>query len=216
MQNLSFTTTAMSRPSILKRTYESFTKNLTGVDLSDIRLFINVDPLPVDVDRQEVIRIAENFFPNVVTRLPSSPSFSSALNWLWTAVDTEYIFHLEDDWLLTERVSVPDLIARFIKTPTLYQVVLRAYSYRYRKLVLSPSLIHKRLFGLVGGNFIVGKNPECQLREARFGLDTEMSSNLLSVYSSVPVVKDIGREWIEKTEYRRHPVKYSFDRWEKL
>ena len=221
---MDFTTTAMARPDIVEQTYKSFSKNLEGVDLKDCRLFINIDPLPDDVDRKEVTEVAKKYFKEVHPNYPEKPNFTAACNWVWSNAETEYIFHLEDDWSLLEKISIPKLLKYFETYPKLMEVVLRAYSYHYNTCPLSPCIMHKRYYKAVAGNLDEKINPEIQLRGKKFGIempgrDFKISpEGKLIVYPEKRkriIVKDIGRKWLKKSKFRKPSGKGRFILWEK-
>ncbi len=220
---MDFTTTAMARPDVIYKTYKSFSKNLVGIDLKECRLFINIDPLPIDVDRKEVTKIASQYFKEVNPNYPEKPNFTAACNWLWSNAETKYIFHLEDDWTLLKKVSVPLLLKYFNKQPELMQVILRAYRYTYFKCVLSPGIFHERFYKMVAGKLNEGCNPEIQLRGKKFGIkmpDPESkitSKGKIIVHESKSkniIVKDSGRAWLKKSGYKKPKKKGSFTSWE--
>jgi len=211
---MDFTTTATARPDIVDTTYASFSKNLMGIDLKDCRLFINIDPLPNVIDRKEVTRVAEKYFGEVCTNYPTKPNYTAAYNWVWANAKTEYIFNLEDDWVLTRKVSVPYLLEYFQQHRELLEVGLRAYSYNYSKCPTSPSIMHRRYYSAVGGNLDEGVNPEIRLRGKKFGIEmptnfenpTISTKGKLIIYPedrSEIILKDIGRDWIEKSEFKK-------------
>ena len=207
---MDFTTTAMSRPMILERTLTSFSKNLQGIDLKNCRLFINIDPLPPNIKRKEVIVVARKYFKEVHYNLPKVANFTAAVNWIWSNAKTEYIFHLEDDWELVRPVSVPLVLEYFEKNEHLLQVILRAYRYRYRTCALSPSIIHKKMYSAIGGNLNTQVNPEAQLRGKKFGIEMPTrntgSKKAIFVFPGKIrkiILRDIGRKWINKTRYKK-------------
>jgi hypothetical protein len=226
MLSMDFTTTAVARHGIFNQTLSSFSKNLKGINLKDCRLVINVDPLPPNRKRRDVIKVAKKYFRQVKYNLPNKPNFTAAYNWVWENANTEYIFNLEDDWLLTAEVDVPALLKYFEKNDKLLQILLRAYNYHYRTCALSPSIIHRRLYSAVGGNMNVKINPEAQLRGERFGIKMPTRGKgvsrkgLIRVYPKklkAVILKDLGRQWIKKTNLRKSGggKKARFITWEK-
>lgn len=211
MVNLDFTTTAVARPNILDKTLRSFSSNLKGINLKNCRIIINIDPLPKNVKRKEVVKIAGRYFGDVLYNLPNKPNFTAAYNWVWSNAETDYIFNLEDDWKLKVEVDVPFLLEYFNKNKKLLQVILRAYRYRYRTCALSPSIIHRRLYSAVGGNLNININPEAQLRGEKFGIKMphrgkKNKYRLIRVYpkrSKKVILQDLGRSWIMKTKFRK-------------
>lgn len=221
---MDFTTTAMARPEIVDRTYASFSKNLKGIDLKECRLFINVDPLPNDVNREEVIKVAEKYFEEVHPNYPEKANFTAACNWIWSNAQTEYIFHLEDDWQLIEKVSVPQLLKYFKKHSKLLEVALRAYRYQYLICPLSPNIMHERYYKAIAGKLNENCNPEIQLRGKKFGIDMPTREFKISTKGKLVIypekknkiiVKDIGRKWIKKSKYKKPKGKKGhFTTWE--
>lgn len=217
---LDFCTTAMSRPEIVDKTYFSFSKNLKGINLKECRLFINIDPLPSKVDRIEVTKIAQKYFKEVHPNYPKVPNFTTALNWVWSQADNKYIFHLEDDWELTEEISIDNLMKPFKKHPKLMQVALRAYKYKYVSCVLSPGIFHKRFYKAVAGKLNEKINPEIQLRGKNFGIEMPGKEFNISwqgkivVYPKKIIILDIGRKWLKKSKFKKPDKKGHFTTWE--
>ena len=60
-----------------------------------------------------MVEVAREYFDAVIYRTPESPSFAGAVQWCWSQVETEFFFHLEDDWILRRRIPVADLLALF-------------------------------------------------------------------------------------------------------
>ncbi len=211
---MDFTTTAMARPDIVHDTYATFSKNLEGIDLKQCRLFINIDPLPVDGDREKVVKVGKKFFGEVYANLPDKPNYTEAYNWIWSNAETKFIFNLEDDWGLMEPVSIPMLLKYFDDGlyPELLEVALRAYTYPYKSCPTSPSIMHERFYKAVGGKLNPKVNPEMQLRGNRFGIF--MPARSLGVRHEGRIIcypedtkrvilKDLGRVWLEKSEYAK-------------
>ena len=195
----------MSRPDIIDRTYGSFVNSLSGLGTPKVR--INIDPLPdprLSVKASEVA--VKHFGDNVSSRLPSKPNFTSALKWCWHGADTEFILNLEDDWVLIREVELSDLMKHF-ENPDIQQVVLRAYDYKYDKMCLSPSII--RTSWAKRFDFDEKLNPEVQLRK-KF-----VKPSNITVHHKQVVVKDIGRNWMKDSGFKKPGHKATFTSWEK-
>ncbi len=216
---LDFTTTAVARPRIVNRTYNSFTKNLKGVEFDKCTLFINIDPAPAGVDRKNVVKVAKKYFGKVVPNLPKTPSFTGAYNWCWSSAKTRFIFNLEDDWKLLEPINIKQLVSFFDKHKQLYEVALRAYPRKYNKCALSPALLHRRFYHKVGGKLDTKLNPECQLRGRAFGLrlpspESGIPANgKVVAFPSKVVLADLGREWLKKQPLKKPKKKAHFTSW---
>lgn len=221
MVRVDFSTTAMARPDVLDMTYWSFSNNLKDINLKDCRLFINIEPLPVDVDRNEVIKVAEGYFGEVHANCPNKANFTAACNWLWSNADAEYIFHLEDDWCLIKEISIKSLLRPFKGNPKLLEVALRAYPYVYKVCPLSPNVMHERYYKAIAGKLDESLNPEIQLRGKKFGIDMPDKTSYKGKVYVYPedfndiVVKDIGRKWMKSSKYKKGgSVKAGFTTWE--
>lgn len=204
--SISFCTTAMARPKVLDRTLNSFTSRLKGLDFNEITYYINIEPLPDPSMREAVIEVAQKYFPTVVANLPEEANFTKAVYWCWNSVETDFLFHLEDDWELTCDVDMGKMLDRF-SDKDVQQVVFRAYKYAYDKMCLSPSIIRTDFAQRFNFNF--NKNPEVQLRT-----DFVESKNVCVPHKKI-VVEDIGRKWIKKTDFKKPDHKSSFTSWEK-
>jgi hypothetical protein len=185
---IAFTTTSLSRPDILEQTYESFTKNIEGIEFSKCKLFINIDPVPINELQQDTLSVAKKYFNNVKWNITKEPHFTKAVNWCWSNADTPFIFHLEDDWLLLKKINIRDLID---KKDALH-IILRAYDYDYNWPVLSPGIWKDSLYKTFAGNLNVNMNPEVQLKNKAFKYDR---SKIMVVGENV-IVEDIGRSWL--------------------
>jgi len=218
---MDFTTTAMARPDIVDQTYASFSENLDGIDLKQCGLFINVDPIPSDVDRMEVIKVAKKYFGEVHYNFPNRPNYTRAYNWIWSNARTKYIFNLEDDWGLLEEVSVPYLLEYFGEYPDLMEVALRAYTYSYKACPTSPSIMHERYYKAVAGKLDEKFNPECQLRGKNFGIEMPARSlgvspkgKIIAYPDKRVILKDLGRNWLERSKFAKPNVsKKYFTSW---
>ncbi len=217
---IDFTTTACIRPEILRKTYESFNENLKDIDLKKCRLIINIDPLPkFDKEKiDEMEEICNSFFGKVLMNVPDEPNFTKAINWCWSNADTDFIFHLEDDWFLMDPIFSHEYEDKISKKHT-YQVVLKAYERVYTKFCLSPSFITKKVYASVAGNLDESINPEIQFRGKKFDLRFPCPENkipnddkILAVREQV-VLLDLGRDWIRNTGFKKPSQKYRFNKW---
>jgi len=222
INNIDFTTTAMPRPKILRRTYRSFAQKMKGLKLNQNTLYINIDPFPYDSDdeyidicniREQCIDVAKSFFQKVVSRQPKKPNYTSAYDWLWHSAKSEIIFNLEDDWELNTAIDVNQLLQFFRNSKTLYQVVLRAYPYKYPCTCTSPGFLHRRYYSRLGGKMDSNRNPETQTHSRTdFGIFIPNKKNCKNpekyviaypTLRSKIIVDDIGRDWLAKSPYTR-------------
>lgn len=123
---LDVTITATRRPAILRKTLESFEKNLFS-QYRKKRAIINVDPVGDEIDSQRVVDVCREFFEEVISNCPEEASFAKAFKWVWSHVSAEWIFHLEDDWELMRKVKITDLGDLLLKNPDLAMLHLPAF-----------------------------------------------------------------------------------------
>jgi len=235
---IDITTTAMPRPEILNDTYNSFTKRMHGIEWDKCTCYINIDLFPCDknelkeieYNRQLTIKIAKNYFGNVVANLPIyyneefkfyHGNYTAAYDWLWSRAQNKYILNLEDDWKLIRDCNIEALIRPFTLNPNLYECVLRAYAYRYPCTCTSPAILHERYYKAIGGKFDLTRNPETQTHSRQdFGIFIPNKDNCkepekyIATYPNVLaaiIVKDNGREWLENSPYIRPQMLYKTD-----
>lgn len=100
--------TAVRRPEVIEKTLKSFTENLFVIP-EDHTLIINIDPIGEGTN-EEVINVCKKYFPNTMFFEAREPSFPNAVIRVWEQVDSEFFFHLEDDWILKRPIFESDLI----------------------------------------------------------------------------------------------------------
>lgn len=196
---LDFTLCACRRPELLERTLLSFAKNLRGVDLASCRCFLNVDPVPDDRNSEAVIAVAQTFFGEVLHTCPQTPSFPAAVKRLFLQPETAWAIHLEEDWILTQEVHIDDLMAVDARV-----INLRAHAHFRKGLTrcfLSPGLWDTMLMADVGEQMNDWENPECQL----WRLTDRLGCG--HYYGDYPLVRDIGREWLEGSGWEKDTPK---------
>jgi hypothetical protein len=124
MRDLELTVVAARRPALLARTLESFHQRLFR-HFNLTRASINIDPAWGDAsEAAECVTVIRKLFPGAVVFAPEKPGFTAAVKRLWTHSRADYIFHLEDDWLLMEDIE-PSLLNHF-NDATVAQVSLMA------------------------------------------------------------------------------------------
>lgn len=224
---ITFVTTAMLRHEIIKRTYSSFDKNLTGIDLGKCKLLLNIDPLP-DQNRSKhhydtVIKIANEYFGEVEFFTPKKANHTKAVKRLWNRVETEYIFHLQDDWALFEEISFPEMMKVFTSHPQKHQVMLMRQCWpRPLRVGFPPSVIDRTFFEGLADLFDDNKACEYQMHQIFLGHKdypkhpNKLNHNCLYYYpdEKKPVMKDIGRNWMRSSGYIR-PKHNKFVTWKK-
>lgn len=217
--NIAFTTTAMNRPEIFKRTVESFRKNLLGIDWGNTPLYINIDPVPAPVILTKEWVDACDFFGFIDPNSPIAPSFPAAVKWCWSQPETEFFIHLEDDWELLRPIHIDELISFLQGSPLLSCVNLRAYNFPPGddRICLSPCLMRTSHAKVLAKRLCLEANPEKQLRDMTpQNIHGGKHEGFYSMqYPDKPVLRDIGREWLASSGWRKTDPMY-FTKWERV
>lgn len=249
------TMTATYRPKIIDKTLQSFTSMLFDADKSidnlDVVLVCNVDPIGDDnVRLDDVINIIHKYFDNKHLLLFSGEDshFGKAFHRVWTyallGTGADFVFHLEDDWILLEPVRLSKLLSIMYQFPKL--ALLRLSSSTSKATVLTqwghdfywnghffqipvtdqaklrvaghPAIIRpsfiKRLLPFIDPE----KNPEKQISESGTQTAKILAEYEFGVYnepSNGPIIRDIGREWMTQNNLQKKGNKAWFVEWEK-
>lgn len=217
--NLSFTMTATLRPDILDQTIFSFVKHLKDIELSECEIFANIDPVPRNMidKKQATADVLSRYFKKVHLNTPENANFASAVKWAWSTASSPFIFHLEDDWVLTEDVMIEKLLDMMSQNKSLYQIRLCKFLKKSatKKYGLSPCLIRHNFYSVVGREMNTSVNPEWQLREAeKWGLLSPKYEVTVCEYPKGRIIiKDIGRRWRVKNHMSKHETCSEFLEW---
>jgi len=205
---LEFAGTECVRPEIARRSYESFQRNLQGVNWRGSTLYLNIDPVPKGTDPGAMVQVAEQFFGRVVHRSPPEANFPRAVKWTWAATKGDYLFYLQADWLLARPVNVHEMLA-ILADPAWDAVNVRrsAGHQTDHTLCLSPVLLRAAVARSLAMQFNMADSPEAQLRTPEFrpggrGLGVGLHSFHWPASGPAPLV-DIGRPWMAEHGYRK-------------
>jgi hypothetical protein len=222
---LDITTTATVRPDLFYQTLKSFTKNLF-TNKKEYRLILNIDPIGEDEDPMEMVKVGKKFFNDVVYNIPDKPNFAQACKWCWQNADSEYIFHLEDDWELERRILIGNLC--FIMQKNINMMSLRMPKstlakldkkdvrkgfIHHHKLLLNPTLFRGDFIRDIASKMNIVDNPEKQLRKV-FKLTKDEVAGIYCGLGKGVYLKHNGRRWQRASNYKK--IKGSnFITWEK-
>lgn len=221
MIDIGIVTTATIRPEIIDTTYKSFSENMIDIDFKELPLYLNIDPLP-EKDKHlipDVIAVAEKYFKTVEVFTPDKASFSLAVKRLYErACVHQYVFDLQDDWILTRPVEVKKAIQHI--SPPIIGVTFNTYNFEKfpHMFCISPTISLGSWVKSVYPHIKDFISPEQQFRHnARVGV--KVPHNLVGRSAKFPdpktvICKDIGRAWINTTEYKKKKVDGKFYTWE--
>jgi hypothetical protein len=203
--NLDVTVTATLRPALLDLTLWAFRRNFfSRLAGTRIRILLNIDPLWGDpADAPKLAEIARAHADEVVVRTAETPGFGEAVRWLWSRSQTAWIFHLEDDWILTRRIDVEQL-AKEMSRPKAAQVRFnrrRNHFFRRPRFSLNPCLLRRAFVVEALAGFDPAKDPEKQiLRGPLRPLERKWRYYEHGPAFHHAVVVDTGRPWREMLE----------------
>ena len=232
MASIDLSIVSTRRPGLLSATVDSFQENIF-VNFRIKNVYVNIDPIfGTEADHKSVISIIQKQFPSAVIFEPATPSFGAAVKRLWTATTADYVFHLEDDWVvlqsLGEEILLPfsDTRVQQVSFHTADQnwnikkrghiherkVNLRPFGIKtpfYRsipKFTTSPSILRGDFARSAAALMMPNHDPEKQFYSSA-NMDLEKMAypfrNYIFSPEGIPVIKDIGREWREVQGIRK-------------
>ncbi|KKM16176.1 hypothetical protein LCGC14_1688510 [marine sediment metagenome] len=214
--DLDITTTATVRPEILGQTLDSFRTNLLKGN-HNYRLIINIDPIGEQNKTQEdVLKVARSFFSNIVYNVPEECSFTKAVIWCWKQSKTDYVFHLEDDWIMLTNVNIDHIFSTINKYPQYSSFALSQYVLNKshepppslitnrQRICLNPTFIRYNFIEQVINLMNCNADPERQLgRRGKISRKLKTKHAIYTECGYSPIVHDIGREWRNNQGYRK-------------
>ena len=185
-------TTGLCRPDLYELSCRSFfSGRIKG--LPPIHIILNVDPLGPG-DPGAMLEVAHKFADKVTANVASTANFSRAINWCAKQIQSDYVLHLEDDWLLLRSFSFDEL------RNSLSQSGFQQLGLGYKKqkhpgpFSFRPSLVKAAAYNTVGP-VPLNQNPE---KFFAHSLDSKCSVDWLGH----PLVTDMGRKWAKGHGFR--------------
>ncbi|PCH49534.1 MAG: hypothetical protein COC17_08320 [Hyphomicrobiales bacterium] len=224
VENKTYDLTIVSgrRPELLEATLESFFKKIIN-NIGFTNFYANVDPFCGTLeDGDKCCEIIKHYFPTCHIFRPEKASFGHAVKRLWQATTSDYVLHIEDDWLMLEDIHRSDVELLFNnETKTVSFMTkekdwngknLHHQAYRKNKLLgltysrtrinvhtTSPCFLDGE-FARMSGKLLDGDfDPEKQFRN---GVNPDLESYALQYKNRFfigtkqnIVCEDIGRDW---------------------
>lgn len=223
---------ATRRPELLELTLASFReKVLRHLDIGSA--YINLDPaFGTPEDHAACIRVTRGHFPDAVIFEPEQPGFCAAVARVWSASTSEYVFHLEDDWIslrdmseeLFEPFADPSVMQVSFHTADQNWDIARKGHFHQRneyarllgikiplfrtfpKFTTSPSILRGSFARHCAGLMDLTRDPEKQFYS---GVNPAMEAyvagyrNYIFSPEAKPVIRDMGREWRDQRNIRK-------------
>jgi hypothetical protein len=241
MFKLDITITATRRPEVLYETLYSFVHNLFGN--TKCKALVNIDPVGPG-SSEDVVSVVKEFFAEYHIIMPQIPNFSKAFYSVWSATIQPFVFHLEDDWKLLEKVDFQELIDIMLDCPDLASIRLpqfeakngrmknwnkvftwkgKFYQYHDKKDLSCagfcghPSLLRGEFVRKAITLFDLSINPEKQFHSGKLAQEVlKWDWAVYGKWDSPVYVQDIGRKWMDKNGYQKKGSKAFFMEWEKV
>ncbi len=206
MKPIDLTMTAARRPDLLYTTLSSFSTNLFS-RLPVRTFFINIDPIWGSMEQAaETERIARSFFGSVLVRTPETPSYAGAVKWLWSQPETDWFLHLEDDWILSHKISLR-MLQRQMQNSSTGEIKIANWTRlrRRRKTIdlgVFPVFVRTSFARAASAHMNADLDPDKQFRNGTNpNLESAVSKwravhfgNLFTKETAI----DIGRTWRDK------------------
>ena len=228
------------RPALLDRTLESFTKNVF-TERERYRFIFNIDPVgEAGCSPMDVVDVANKYFDNILYNIADEPSFPKAFIWCWEQAESDYLFHMNEDWEILRLINIDHMIKileentnvaclRLLKMDV--PPSLKFFRSKYKnmgKYLLAekrdvsfgtnPELICGKFYKNARKYLLDDRNPEKQFRPAQKKMFENVTKHWqYAVYASPGdkmLIKDIGRGWMKKNKFQKKGGP-GFTTWEK-
>lgn len=241
MNRIDITMPVTLRPSLLDRTLKSFTKKLF-TDKDRYRFIFNIDPIGENGCKPEdVIEIANKYFDDILYNIAEEPSFPKSFIWCWNHADSDYLFHMNEDWELLRPINIDKMInllkknnnlacLRLLKMNVPGNLKFFRSTYIDKKQYLqagsrevsfgtNPELIRGKFYKEARKYLLDNANPEKQFRPWQKDMFENVTKHWdYAVYAKVGdkmLIKDIGRGWMLKHKFKKQGGS-GFVEWKKI
>ncbi len=230
--NMDLCIVAGRRPGLLEQTLESFSKRCFA-HFSFSNVLVNIDPIfGTEEDEAECLRVVGSYLPSASFFRPSEPGFGAAVKRLWANTRSDYVFHIEDDWValtdLGEEIFGP------FSDPSVMQVSFHTADQNWNiakdghlherneyarflgikiplfktfpKFTTSPSILRGSFARQAASLMDSSRDPEKQFYS---GVNAELerlaapNKNYIFSPQQIPVIRDTGREWRDNRKIKK-------------
>ena len=243
MLKVDITMTAVLRPKLLRGTLDSIVKNVVD-NPKRFRLIINIDPIGEKVKPMAIVKIAKEYFNDVIYNIAKTPSFPAAVKWVWSQATAPFVLHWEDDVNILRKINIGDMMRILNEVPNLSSLRLyrghtpkkvksfKTFSCRWtynkrgyyiandwrKQFGLNPILIKRAFVSEAIERMIDTVNPEKQFRASQKYMAPLIKKWKYGLYAKPGEYRLIdGRKGIgwKKKHGLSKPVGRTFLKWEK-
>jgi len=239
---------ACKRMELIYKTISSHMENLLGK--AECGAVLTVDPVGHEQDTaMKIINLIELFMPVELSREALEANFGRAMYSLWSMAANfkdqyDYVFNLEDDWELMQKLDINEMIEILESEPDL--ALLRLPQFQSGEDTMKnwdrffpwngkyfecpdemrqgvgycghPSLIKMEYVANCAPHINPDLNPEKQFHGDNPALVEEVMKWRYGVFSKPNhpnYIRDLGREWMVKNKFKKAGSKAFFTTWEK-
>lgn len=241
MNKIDITMPTTLRPSLLEQTLKSFTKNVF-TDRTRYRFIFNVDPVGEKGSKSEdVVEVANKYFDDILYNIAEEPSFPKAFKWCWNHAESDYLFHMNEDWELLRPINVDEMIDILEKNQNLACLRLlkmdvpgnlKFFRSKYENMGkylkagsrevsfgTNPELIRGKFYKEARKYLLDTHNPEKQFRPWQKGMFENVTKHWdYAVYAKPGdrmLIRDIGKNWMLRNKFQKKGGP-GFTTWEKI
>ena len=242
-ERIDITMTAVLRTGILDETLRTISEKVCK-DRDGFRLIINVDPIGEAIKPMKVIKVARNYFDDIIYNISKEPSFPKAVKWIWSQATAPYIFHWEDDVNILRDIDVDHMIKilkdnKDLSSLRLYKGTtpksrrgFNTFNCRWvynpegfyvakdwkKQFGLNPILIKREFIQEAVTRMVEDTNPEKQFRYSQKYMRPLIQKWKYGIYAKPNETRLIdgrkGEAWKQKMKLNK-PVGQTFLKWEK-
>jgi len=241
-EKIDITMTAVVRTGLLAETLSTISEKVCK-DRDGFRLIINVDPVGESIKPAKVIKVARQYFDDVIFNIAQTPSFPKAVKWVWSQATAPYIFHWEDDVNILREIDVDHMIKILKDNPKLSSLRLykgntprnkngfRTFNCRWnynqegfyvakdwkKQFGLNPILIKREFIQEAITRMVDHTNPEKQFRYSQAYMKPLIQKWQYGIYAKPGETRLIdgrkGEKWKRKMKLNK-PKGRTFLKWE--
>ena len=241
MIKIDITMVAVIRPDLVRRTLKTVVKNIVQNEPERYRLILNVDPIGEKIKPEKVVKVAKEYFDDVIYNIAKEASFARAVKWVWKNSDAPYVFHIEDDWDIARKIDIDHMIKIMrkykdisslrlfkYKTPKKKKFFTFGCNWKYnsdgfyvadkwqKQFGLNPILIRREFLDEALPRMRDDVNPEKQFRDTQKYMKAVIKKWKYALYTKPgdkALAIDTGTKWRSKTKFIK-PRKKTFLTWE--
>ncbi len=206
-EKFEFTTTACVRPELLSRTYQSLNKSIVDFDTRKSgKLYINIDPVPVEDPEliKKELKVANRYFSEVCYNVGErGGSFPKAAKWVFAQPETDYFFHVEDDWIFDGVIPIQEYIRKMEEDKR--EDILQCVTYQNgggNRVHFPPSIFKTVTLSKLLNKHPIPKNKNPEEHIIKLKKELGLNYNVTS-HRGVDR-EDLGREWADKRGIKRN------------